>query len=224
MSSQHQPKTLLLQSGGIDSTAAALNLLGAGHKVVALTLAKNAAEHTHLPRIRALEIRSKYKLYAWGMADISAWDASLDKHVESTVNDPVPVSCLTCILAKITAAVPYCHKHELSTMALGYTDYQSSWAEQTSHAINQQREELAQLGISLLLPSSHYKAKDEVVTDLIAREMNPSSLENPCCIGHIGTQTTPPHLILQVVTTAFSFLSQNKPTMAVVDTVGDFPA
>ena len=224
MTSQNRPRTLLLQSGGIDSAAAALNLLDAGHEVVALTLAKDASAHIQLPMKRAVEISRTHRRYAWAMADISAWDASLEKHVEDTLEHSIPVSCLICILAKITAAVPYCRRTNIAVLALGYTAYQSQWAEQTSHAIHEQRTELQRLGISLLLPSAHYTAKDSVVTDLIAKELTPASLENSCCIGDIGTQPTPSSTVSEVVRAAFSFLSQHQPSMQVVGTVGDFPA
>ena len=223
MTAQNKLRTLLLQSGGIDSAAAAINLLDAGHEVIALTLAKDASAHIQLPKKRAMEISRIHPSYVWAMADISAWDALLDEHIEGALADPIPVSCLTCILAKITAAVPYCRKNGIAALALGYTGYQSQWAEQTSHAIHEQRAALRRLGISLLLPSVHYAAKDSVVSDLIARELTPGSLENPCCIGHIGTQPTPPRIIAQVVRTAFSFLGKSHPSMQVVETIGNFP-
>ena len=224
MNKQRPLRTLLLQSGGIDSTAAALNLLDAGHEVLAMTLAKQAAANVRLPKERAIEISKVHARYAWAMGDISAWDAFLEERIEATLAEPVPVSCLTCILAKITAVVPYCRKKNITNMALGYTDYQSTWAEQTPHAIQEQRAELQRIGIALLLPSAHYAAKEPVLDDLVARELTPRSLENPCCIGTIGTQYTPGHIVSGVVRTAFSLLKQREPTIQVVDTVGDFPA
>ena len=218
-----RPRTLLLQSGGIDSAAAALNLLEAGHEVVALTLAKDAANHVLLPKKRAVEIFAKHPGYSWAMADISTWDALLEKHVKAAVDGPVPVSCLICILAKITAVVPYCRENEIASLAVGYTAYQSEWAEQTSDAIGEQRTELRRLGISLLLPSAHYEDKKSVVADLSTKALTAISLENPCCISEIGTQPTQPHIVKQVVRTAFMFLAWNNPAMEVVDTVGEFP-
>ena len=224
MTKQQQSRVVLLQSGGFDSAAAAIHLLDAGHEVVALTLAKEADAHVNLPRRRAIEISRGHRHYSWAMADISAWDALLAGHVENKLTDPIPLSCLTCILAKITATIPYCRKNKIGMLALGYTQHQSRWAEQTSHAICEQRAALGRLGISLLLPSAHYVAREAVVADLIAKELTPSPLENPCCIGDIGTQTTSEGVISQVVRAAFSFLDQHEPEMEVVDTIGDFPA
>ena len=217
-----QQRTLLLQSGGIDSAAAALKLLEDGHEVIALTLAKDAAAQIRRPKQRATEISLLHPSYAWAMADISDWDSQLEQHVEDALADPIPVSCLTCILAKVTAVIPYCHNNGISTLALGYTAYQSEWAEQTEHAIQEQRTELRRFGITLTLPSAHYTAKDSVVTDLIATDLTPGSLENPCCIANIGTQPTPPQVISRVIRSAFNFLEQHQPIMQVVDTVGDF--
>ena len=217
-----QQRTLLLQSGGIDSAAAALKLLEDGHEVIALTLAKDAASQIHRPKQRATEISLRHSSYAWAMADISDWDSQIEQHVEDALSDPIPVSCLTCILAKITAVIPYCHNMRIPTLALGYTAYQSEWAEQTEHAIQEQRAELRRIGISLILPSAHYTAKDSVVTDLIATDLTPGSLENPCCIANIGTQPTPPGVVSQVIRSAFDFLKQHQPIMKIVDTVGDF--
>ena len=224
MSKVEPTRALLLQSGGIDSAAAAIHLLEAGYEVVALTLAKNASSQTSLPKMRATEIAEKHPLYSWAMIDITDWDQLIERHINTQVAERIPVSCLTCILSKLTASAHYCNNNNIRFLALGYTTYQSSWAEQTSNAIQQQRNELKRLGISLLLPSSDYTCKESVIDTLKLKELTPRSLENPCCIGTIGTQDTPSHTIDRVISTAFLFFQTHQPNLKVVDTIGPFPS
>ena len=57
----NQGLVCLLQSGGRDSTAAAISLLESGNRVVAVTLAENAASQVELPNRRALELANIYE-------------------------------------------------------------------------------------------------------------------------------------------------------------------
>ena len=216
-------RVLLLQSGGLDSAAAALRLIRDGYDVLALTLSKHAAGQASLPQQRAEEIHANAPSYAWAMADITAWNRTVERHIAELVSDDVPLSCLTCILAKMTAAVPYCHDHSITMIALGYTDYQSDWTEQTPSAIAEQRSSLERVGISLLLPSASYGSKEEVKRDLIAGALTPSSLENPCCIAYTGTQPTPIPLTREIVKATFDLLESQPPALELIARVGGFP-
>lgn len=218
----HKQKVLLLQSGGIDSAMAAAKLLEQNYEVAAITLVKNTATDVLFPMQRADDLINKYDDYAWAMFDITEWDKALANHMENKFSEIIPPSCLICILAKITAMVTYCLELKISALALGYTGYQGSWAEQTAPAIEAQRTELARYGLDLLLPSISYDAKGVVTEQLLRRDLVPHSLEHPCCIADIGTQHTSPELAKRVISEAFVYLDSNAPTYTIIKTLGKF--
>lgn len=215
-----QERILLLQSGGRDSAAAAINLLEAGESVLGITLASNAVKLNKLPRLRALEISQRYKSYSWAMADITEWDRSFKTKILSSISSELPKSCLICALSKMTAIIPTCLKLGIRKIAMGYTEYQSSWAEQTPYAVELQKKHLMRLGIEMILPSLEYKSKAAVENTLIAHELSPNSLENPCCISDSGTQPVPDALIAEAIDAAFKYCQSKSVDIQFVDSVG----
>ena len=218
---QAKKSVALLQSGGRDSAAAALHLFEDGFDVIALTLSANAAVQVHEPKKRAIELKAKYNNYNWAMVDFSEWDRSIQKWVAEQLPVELPKSCLLCAVSKITAILPFCSKHSIENISLGYTDYQSEWAEQTPVSIESLKRNLANLGFNLLLPSQHYKSKADVMQILAANSLTPESLENPCCISKWGTQKVTNELISQSIDLGFAYLSENTPIIQIVETVGD---
>lgn len=209
-------RVLLLQSGGRDSTAAAASLLDAGREVIGVTLSQNAEGNIDLPRQRAEEISEQYPAYIWMMGDFTDWDRSFKDNVSSQLSKPLPKSCLLCALSKITAVVPYCLNNGITRLAMGYTEYQSDWAEQTPLAIELQTKFLRELGIELILPARLFNSKEQVKDQLIARELSPSSLENPCCIAEWGTQDVEDELIAETIEKGFEYLRGKTPAFLVV--------
>ena len=191
-----------------------------GYRVIALTLSANAAKQIKVPRTRALELYENYENYSWAMVDFTEWDREINRWILNNLSDELPKSCLLCALSKITAVIPFCQANNIHNLSLGYTDYQSSWAEQTPLAINLQREKLKEKDINLLLPSMIYNNKSDVKNMLIANNLNPDSLENPCCITKWGTQSVPDQQIYKSVNLAFEFLSQNSPVIDLVEVIG----
>lgn len=212
--------TLLLQSGGRDSAAAAISLLEAGNKVLGITLSANAANKIELPQQRAIELSRQYKNYGWMMVDFTDWDVEFKLGVSKQLSAELPKSCLLCALSKITAVIPYCHKNGIKKLAMGYTEYQSSWAEQTPEAIRLQTEYLNRHGIEFILPSMRYKAKQDVERDLIAKELSSNSLENPCCISDTGTQDVSGLLIQEAIEKGFEYFSSKNPCFEIVASIG----
>ncbi len=214
--------TLLLQSGGRDSSAAAVLLLEEGQHVVGLTLSRDAANLFEVPRKRAVELSEKYPNYSWGMVDFTSWDQLLNDAVSPQLSTRLPKSCLLCALSKITAVIPFCLERGIKRIALGYTEYQSDWAEQTPLAIQLQKDYLLKLGIELLLPVKNYSSKGAVEATLIAKDLTPESLENPCCISAWGTQDVDSELITEAVGLAFDFYDNNSRELGIeiVNSIG----
>lgn len=213
-------KVLVLQSGGRDSTIAAMSLLEQGFDVMGITLAKNAGRQIDLPRRRAVELATKYPGYRWGMVDFSEWDSGLKNWVADRLTAPLPKSCLLCALTKITSVIGYCKANDICNLSLGYVAYQDNWAEQTPLAIKLQSESLALEGLSLLLPARSIAAKDDAKKILSAQGLTADSLENPCCISTWGTQPVPDNLIRETIALAFEYYSANQPRLRFVDRVG----
>ena len=211
----------LLQSGGRDSTAAAIYLLESGKRVLGLTLAENAQDQVDLPRQRAIELACKYKNYCWRMVDFTMWNRGIKVWVQDRLSSELPKSCLLCALSKITSAIAICNHEQIFKISLGYTDYQSDWAEQSTLAIKLQKEKLKNLGFMLLLPSLGFKKKKDVQDFLIVKELNPNSLENPCCISDWGTQQVSDGLIVETINLAFQYAMEHSPDFTIVATVGN---
>lgn len=212
--------TLLLQSGGRDSAAAAVNILAGGHRVVGVTLSVDAINNFEIPKLRAQELSQRFTGYRWGMADFTDWEKLFKSSIVRQFSTSLPKSCLLCSLSKITAVIPFCNDNNIKRIALGYTGYQSTWSEQTPYAIELQKKYLGKLGIELVLPSLAFDSKSSVKDYLIANELTPASLENPCCISEWGTQPVLENLVAEAVEAAFDFYSVNTPTIKFVDTIG----
>lgn len=215
-----QNTILLLQSGGRDSAAAAVELLELGKTVIGVTLSADAFNKVALPKQRALEIAKKYKFYQWHMIDFTQWDRLFKESVASQISSELPKSCLLCVLSKITAIIPYCKSRQITQVAMGYTEYQSTWAEQTPFAIKLQSTFLEKLGIDFILPVHKYESKGGIKDFLIERDLTPISLENPCCISAWGTQDVSEKLIQETVEKSFKYFLNNVPKIKIVDSVG----
>ena len=212
---------LLLQSGGRDSAIAAISLLEQGFDVTAVTFLSNAAQSTAKPRERALEISEKYSSYNWNMIEFGKWEQSLKDGVSKDVAGDLPRSCLLCALSKITAAVSICRDAGINKIAMGYVDYQNDWAEQTPYAIELQKAKLNECGIDFILPAIKLASKAEAASSLSVSGLTSVSLENPCCISKLGTQPVSDELIKQSIDLSFIHMSNNIPTLEVVDHIGD---
>ncbi|MER2513896.1 MAG: hypothetical protein ABTQ25_15990 [Nitrosomonas ureae] len=211
---------LLLQSGGRDSAAAAVELLELGKTVIGVTLSADAFNKIAIPKQRAVELAMKYKFYQWHMIDFTQWDRLFKESVESQISSELPKSCLLCSLSKITAMIPYCKERNITQVAMGYTEYQSTWAEQTPLAIELQRSFLQELGIDFILPVQKYKNKDGIKDFLTVRDLTPVSLENPCCISRWGTQVVSEVLIQETIEKSFNYLLNNVPKIEIIESVG----
>lgn len=216
-------KIILFQSGGRDSTAAAVQLLENGYHVIGVTLANAGDDLIDLPRKRAIELSDNYSNYCWGMFNFDDWDQKIKEYIKNNVSSTLPSSCLPCALSKITAIIPFAENIGVRSLSLGYTSYQGDWAEQTEFAIDLQRKKLSELGFDLLLPAREYTSKQQVISELKVKGLIPDSLENPCCVSAIGTQDVPDSLVEEAVSAAFSFYMNNIPVIEKVSELGGFP-
>jgi hypothetical protein len=65
-------------------------------------------------------------------------------------------------------------------IALGYSGYQSGWAEQTPYAIKKLGEVLTSNGFSLVLPVADVQNKVDAIKELEANKLSTEALEQKC--------------------------------------------
>jgi hypothetical protein len=154
------------------------------------------------------------------MIDYGKWEYLVKTSANTSIQEELPRSCLLCALSKITASISICKNCDFDTIAMGYTDYQNDWAEQTPYAIELQKEELKKQDIEFILPSQNLTSKSEASNTLNFHKLSPNSLENPCCVSRWGTQPVSKELIKECIEHSFSLYETHKPELVVVDHIG----
>lgn len=159
-------------SGGRDSTLAAL-LLAQQKNVVTLVTVTSP----HLLGLQKVEKRVEeiWKFLPPG----SSWRTV---EQDSSISSPQLASntCLPCQRDYVSAGIALALQHDIKQLALGYTNYQSDWPEQTHQAIAILSKITVDLGIELLLPVQKLSSKDEAQSLLNQLGVSHESLEQKC--------------------------------------------
>src|SRR5688572_28129822 len=118
--------SVVMVSGGRDSTLAAVRLAQTGDRLVLVTVTSGGLKGIDRVSKRVSELQLL-------LPDNTCW-----VHVrfpEDSNKSEAAKTCLTCHQAYIVAGVLAAEKFNATNIALGYTGYQSGWAEQTPYAI-----------------------------------------------------------------------------------------
>ena len=89
-------------------------------------------------------------------------------------------TCLPCFLKYVSLGVIIARRVHASSLAFGFTAYQSSWPEQTHYAVENLRKVLSEYGIMLETPVYDLKTKEAAIEELQALGLSISALEQKC--------------------------------------------
>lgn len=169
---QSTAKTVLLFSGGRDSTLAALRL---AKESTSLTLV--TATSDHLVGIDAVRIRLR-ELAAVLPAQ-TPWIRVRQPRTAHVEAFTAP-TCLPCHAAYTAVGVAIARETQSQAIAFGYAGYQSTWPEQTPYAVRTLREVVEGLGYELRLPVYDVQLKEAAVAELEGHLVSSKALEQKC--------------------------------------------
>lgn len=163
--------TILMFSGGRDSTIAAARLAEAGDRLTLVTVTSGHLVGLDAVRARLAELRDFLASATW----IHARQPLLYEAGDTS-------SCLPCHLAYAAVAAVVAQNEMAHRVAFGYAGYQSSWPEQTPEAVAVLRGAFERIGIELVLPVLDIQTKEAAINDLVARRLSRDALEQKCLL------------------------------------------
>lgn len=173
LSSSGGSRTILMFSGGRDSTLAAirLNKINVPIKLVTIT-------SRHLEGID--RVHKRLKELAYVLPKATPW-----LHIEQpdelfTDMSFYDQTCLPCHHAYVVVSAAIAKTINASQMAFGYTTYQNDWPEQTPLAVSRLEHALKQYGIKLILPVYDIATREQAIEELIKNGLSAESLEQKC--------------------------------------------
>lgn len=168
-------RTVLMFSGGRDSTLAAARLAEGGEPLILVTVTSS-----HL--IGMDRVNDRISELAMLLPSDTPWlnlrqpDGLFDRQAlyERT--------CLPCHHLYVVVAMKVAITVGASAIAFGYAGYQDSWPEQTPAATSRLARLLESEGIKLVLPVYDLPSRVAAIAELESRGLAPSSLEQKCVI------------------------------------------
>jgi hypothetical protein len=162
---------VVMFSGGRDSTLAAVRLAQNGDKLILVTVTSGGLTGIERVSRRLKELRPL-------LSDDTCWvHVRFPEDAERAANEK---TCLTCHQAYIVAGAMVADKFDAKHIALGYSGYQASWAEQTPYAICKLNTVLNSNGFELVLPVTNILQKEDAVQELRSNGLNEDPLEQRC--------------------------------------------
>ena len=164
---------VMMFSGGRDSTLGAIRLANSGKELVLVTVSS-----THLKGISAVEKRL-IELKPLLPGD-TLWMHLDDSRLTAPALRLAQKTCLPCFLKYISLGVMIARQVHSSSLAFGFTTYQSAWIEQTPYAVNGLKKVLSEFGIQLETPVYDLKTKEAAIEELQTLGLSVSALEQKC--------------------------------------------
>lgn len=212
--------SVLMFSGGRDSTLASVRLANRGKQLILATVTSEHLEGIASVKARLMELKHY-------LSEDTLWVLFPDDGVVSPALTVAPNTCLPCFLKYTSLGVIIARKFNIPSLAYGFTQYQSAWPEQTPYAIAGFREVLAAFAINLELPVYDVATKEEVIEKLRVLGLTDFSLEQKCC-RQIMNQEIPLPLLEKAInewsTALYSSVSSNifhEPTILLSLKLGD---
>jgi predicted PP-loop superfamily ATPase len=177
-------------SGGRDSTLAAIRLSQKKIKLVLVTVTTPNLIGIERVKQRLFELKSHLAI------DTEWLQVALPNSISA--NRSSVTTCLPCHQAYLMTGVIIAENYKARQLALGYTDYQSTWTEQTPYAIESLRIILHSVGLNLNLPVIDITSKEQAIAELSANNLSEFSLEQKC-IRQVNDASLPFDLLRQEV-------------------------
>lgn len=188
------PKSLVLFSGGRDSSLAACLLASRGSRIHLLTCDNGVSIGADISEYRYSELRKVLG------------DNIVDRHVVSTMGlfRRIALANIEADFAKYqknlivlgsqlathTEAIVHCLTHSIGRVASGFTSYQQSFAEQMPDAISALRQYLAEYDLEYETPVYEYDNSDDVKFRLLDFGVSTKSLEAVSIFADTFTEPT----------------------------------
>ena len=172
---------VLLFSGGRDSSIAAIRL---GRQYARLKLVTVSTDHlvgmSHvIDRLRELK-RHLDPATLWYHFTFEG---------EPEIGSELLTSCLPCHAVYLLAGLAVAAENDISNIAFGYTQYQSSWAEQTVQGRTAISEVMTLFGRRALFPVSDLNSKEQAIDELRALGITVLALEQKCLRQQVNHQS-----------------------------------
>jgi hypothetical protein len=183
--------SVLMFSGGRDSTLAALRLASGGDALTLVTITSDHLLGIASVRLRLRELRSLIPATTRWLRIAQPKDLATDTSFYAQ-------TCLPCHHAYVVVAAAIARNLGASRLAFGYASYQSDWPEQTPLAISRLTAVLAEFGITLDLPVLNLSSIEEAKEELVRFGVSPDSLEQKCSRQVTNVKLDDAHLAEQV--------------------------
>jgi hypothetical protein len=166
-------RTLLLFSGGRDSTIAAIRIAQRGDPLVMVTVVSGHLYGLEKVRQRLTEL----KLH---LPDGTLWLCVTQPKLRNQFGAQFSGTCLPCQRDYVAVGASLAFTHGISRLALGYTSYQSSWPEQHPIAVERLKARMKLAGLEVIFPTYDIKSKEAAQTELAHYGLSTESLEQKC--------------------------------------------
>jgi hypothetical protein len=168
-----EPKSVLMFSGGRDSTIGAVRMHEQGLAPILVTVSSWHLVGLERVQERVREIRRSLSIRVPWLVVRQPGELRADmSFYEQT--------CLPCRHAYVVAGAVIAAKAGLCTLGFGYAAYQNAWPEQTPLAIERLTAVLRRHGIQLMLPVYDLPSRDQAVEELTSRCLSTEALEQKC--------------------------------------------
>jgi len=184
---QNGKECILLFSGGRDSTIAAVRLSSVVERLTLVTITSEHLVGINAVRRRLAELKS---YLPWN----TKW-----LHVKQPEMLPgnqlfrAP-TCLPCHCFYTAVGITVTERLNVSSLAFGYTGYQSDWPEQAPYAIECLGYVLSSRGIRLVLPVYDISKKSDAITELTRYCLSVDALEQKCSQHESNIELEPSRL------------------------------
>jgi hypothetical protein len=173
MAEVRSDQTILMFSGGRDSTLAALRLHEAGHRLKLVTITAGHLFGLNNVERRLREIASTLPVE-------TEWLQIVQPALRGTQHFFHQQTCLPCQSAYVVTGVNIARQIESGRIAMGYASYQAGWPEQGPQAKSILEHILARHGVELLLPVYDIRSRANAIQELKARGVSELALEQKC--------------------------------------------
>lgn len=165
--------TVLMFSGGRDSTLAALRLAASGRAITLVTISSN-----HL--VGVVNVKRRLLELAQHLPGDTVWRRIQQPLSEAAFGAAFSKTCLPCQHDYALAGAVVARELGVGRLAMGYASYQNDWPEQTQLATTELSSVLAEFGIGLDLPVYDLTSKEAAVAELEENGLSTQSLEQKC--------------------------------------------